>query len=517
MKNQFNFCKILQITLSLALLSSALTNDIAGAKLVVNEKTIRLAIDSFLPLAAKQLKKIDLPDKDLDVDAKICNLKINLSKMSLTLQGITPENLNFSLEQPNIIKLESKGFNGYALLHIELKCGALPQAGYDIRVYIDKLDFEAEIVLDQVRSATDADKMMPSFYIRKINFPAFSFDFTTGSIVEILQPFVKQAIRLYLNTIGIKQIKDNIENLSKKVFAKVIKDLPVYFPIGSFAPFLQDHAVDISLTAPFKVIDKNMIVLNGNGALINLSDPETKTSTVPIPDYLPEGDPEGKDIQIFISEYFIERALYTLNKSEKLKYTITPELLAPISLILNTAFIEPLFSGTVKRYGDNKSVNIKISALDKPDISLNEDITIKSKAKFSVRVFNDHTYEECIVVSCNAHIVLSASLKEHGKISLAIKKLTVSNGHIDNSLIGYPELGQLESFVNISAAIFLPVLNEKHLKEITLPLPDLEGFDISDMTAGVKNRYVEFNASPRAKPKALLFLQEFLEEDDFDF
>jgi hypothetical protein len=469
-----------------------LGNDLAGAKLAVHESSLKVFFDAFLPDIAKLIGHIRVPDQHADVDAGICTLSVNLSGIEIMIGGFQPGNFKISVKQPNRINLVATGLGGRGQLRTDIKCGILPSASDTVIIIVKRLDFQSELALDMVHSKVRG-KFMPIAYITQIGFPVFDFDISmSGSIIGALSNLVKDVIKRYIKGIALKVLGQKILEFSKHAISDPIINLPVYF---EFHEFNKPFADDISLTSPFKVVG-GFMVLNANGAISNPIIPETHNSPFPLPNNLPDGDQTAKGVQVFLSEYFFNTALFTLFKSNYLKYDVTAkDIPDSIPFKLNTNFLDTLFPGIIDKYGKDEPARLHVSAFTQPLVSLKSQVNTKLTAQFSIQI--NGSYEECIVFTSDIDTSTTVAVSEGPKLTAEIKSLNLSNSAVQKSLIPNIDISKLESFVNITAKFIIPMVNAQYLKNINITVPDIKGIKIHKMVASFKDGYCEISINPK--------------------
>jgi hypothetical protein len=469
--------------------------DLAGVKISLNPTSLRLAIDTALPYISSSFKHIQVPDQNLDIDLGICDLSINLSNINIYLNGIVPEHVSTTPTVPNKVVINLAMINGNGGFHVHLKCGILPSADDDVVLTVNRVDSQLVFQVDEVPSPHAADKMMPNVHIVDIEFPVFDFDFDMSGVVGEIAKVAKPAIKSYIQKVAINMLKNNIQGICQSTITDPIKNLPVYVELGGILPIFNGFAVDISVTSGFKATD-SIFDYNSNGDLSNDKQPGTRTSPYPLADYLPDTDTKGKNVQIFLSEYFVNTLLLTLYKSGLLRYTITEDIMPSSIISLDTTTLDPIFTGLVNKYGQSKKVQIAINEITAPLISLNQTITLNLQVQSSIQVDIGVSYESCVVFTSDVVIEARASLAEGGKASGQVLSFKLSNSKVDSTLLPNVNIGTVEEFVNNIALIAMPIINDK-LKLIQINIPVIQDFNISEMVANVNSKYVEVGINPK--------------------
>jgi hypothetical protein len=506
--------KILKTLIIIAfsyLVKDCTPRDPAGAKLTIKQEIITKIQKQFLPPILKQFGEIHVDPQTIVVREKLPSIKLELSNILINLGDIDPQSLDITLEPPNKARVIASNITGSGQFHSDALISDLLPLHDDIKITISRLDAIAEFVMDTVESKTEKGKLMPSVYLDSISIPNFEFDFEIhGSAFGVLATMVKELIKSYIKNSVITNLINNIKETSKKAISEVIEKLPVYADIK--VEGFEDFAVDTSLTSPFRIIN-DYIVAAGNGALINKKIPETNPSPFQMPDYIPDYDAQGKDMQVYLSEYFLNTALNTLFLSKRLHYVIVPEELVPSPpMPIDSTLIDVLFNGVAALHGKGKKIKLGVEATQAPVVSFDNNIGIDAHLKFTILVEHESEYQEAVNFTTHLKASAKVNLEEQGKINVEVLSVSATESIATEAAYNSGVMN-LQSIINLGSKMALQQINDelkKKLKPIELPLI-LEMIDISNSKADLKRGYIEVTVTPELKPKPadeLIYLEK---------
>jgi hypothetical protein len=480
------------ITLSL-ILSTCLCNDQAGVKIAIKQDVIEGFERKLLPLLSDQLKYLAIPDTEMSVDAKIGTLHIYLKNIHFSISNIIPENIIIGFAEPNKLNVHAHQIQGNGHLDVRFKLGFVSETD-SINVKINHLSSDAEITLGVQESTKIKGKMMPTACISNISID-LDFDFDIhGSLIAYIASLVKSRIKDYIYSQIQSEMKQVIMDQTKQIISSLVDQLPVYAPLDD-----NGLALDYSLLSSPKVTN-GYLILNSNGAIVNLNHPESLNPPFVQPTTLPDFDPNGKLMQMFLSDYSINTAINSVFLSNMLDVTIKSEDVPSDSpLQLNTTSLEMLVRGISDVYGKDKKVDLQSKVTTRPDVWMSENfLNGTTVTELSLLVRNDNGTHD---VALRFNTTISGSgdvhVQSQGQISAWIHSLELSNSTLIESQLKEADINHIEIMFNFATKIVLPILNNNYLKKITIKLPEIEGITFNDSTVEIENQYVEMNVTPQ--------------------
>jgi len=484
--------KGLLVILSIFMIIFINSQDRSGVKLALKDDIFYGFEKQYLPLLIEELGKINIPDTHLDVDVGISTLHIVLSQIHFNIANIRAEDIKITLQEPNIVCVKAKNISGNGSLAVHFKLGFLSETDH-VNVQVKSVNIDADAVLTTQESQTVPGKLLPSAYISRINLDV-DFDFhIDGSLVAFVANLVKSVIKKYINEQIHSKLREIIMDESKLVIADIVSQLPVYVPLG-----YKGLAIDYSLLSAPRVSNGYLLV-NSNGAIVNLDSPISKEVSykyIDIPDY----DPLGKSIQMFLSEYSIETAINTLYETHLLDITINPEDVPKESPIqLNTSSLSILITGLSDYYGKDKKVKIYTNVTEIPTFEISDNL-IKAEVVTELTFYallDSGEWDEALKFSTKVLASGDAVVQTQGQISGHIHTLQLSESQLIETKIKDANVKNIEIVFNFSSKLIIPILNENFLKNITIKLPTIEGISFDDSTVEIKGGYLEMNVNPK--------------------
>jgi hypothetical protein len=479
------------LTIIILLVNPAITDNEAGARIGVSQNFITYAEEQFLPDFINTHRVVPVPPQNITDGG----LVLNLSDIELHLGHYNIGDVKLTLVEPNRLHVSAKNLTGDGSFKVTAKYRKLPAVSDNVQIIIQRIDLDAEILIDEIDSDIPGKKM-PNIQITYLNLPVNEFDFNMSGIIGFLAELVKDVIKAF--------VRNNITSIAPFLntqISQMIKQLPVYFDLP--VDPLKDYALDISLTSPFKILANQTFVLSGNGSFVNEHINATKNTQFPVPTMLPYTDPEGKDIQVFLTDYFLNTAFNTLYLSDMIKYNVTQAMIPNTTDIkLNTGLLDIVFNGLAEKYGSDKDAQIMLTATKAPIVELDKDLSLKAGFNFSIqveksKVGNTTIFEEAIAFNSDLGVKADFSLLENGKIESALKSLAVTNSTLYKQSGDYGvSVETLQGLINLGGKIGLSMVNDM-LKNITIDLSKIPKVDISNSTASIKQGYIEVTTSPK--------------------
>jgi hypothetical protein len=512
---------ILQFSIFISLLITVHPTDQAGVRIAVTPNAIKFATSQVLPYLQQHFQTIIIPDTVTQVDTKLCTITISITEISLTFNKFSAANIAIAPIAPNKAEIKLSKIEGSGHFVTGLKCGVLPTDTTHVSFDLQRVDAVSTLDFNKAPSPNDPTKLMPSISLSNTTINTFDFDFDlSGIFIKAIAHIAKQHIKRYIVTMGMMVLQKNIHSISKKYLTDMILNQPIYFPVGDYLPqMFKDFAIDLSLTAGFRAVSRGLLEANFNGAIVNNAIPTTKMTRLPFSQAMPLTDPKGKDIQVLISEYFINRALSTLHQSSVLTYTVTSDLLPPsVPIKLNSDLFDAMFDGIIKRYGRGKDARVVVVTTKEPAISLSDSQTlIQTQISTSIQIAKNGSYEECISFLSDLVIYVEKFAITAGKVTVEIDSVTLSNSKLARTILDKPDVKPVESFLNMTIGMIVPVVNEQLLVDLNTNNLVFKNIDLTDTAVEVESGYISVGVNPKVKAmKKIAFLEEDLNEADTD-
>ena len=472
------------ILISLTLFSSFIhAENEAGTRIAFNEQLISKVIKWGVPQILPKLQDITIPDVSTSVQAGIITIDIRLTEIHVAVNDFKPEDLIVDFQSPDTvaITLQDVKASGHFV-------GTFSWAFIHDSEHVDLIVNKVSLNLGIKMLTREASgKKFPDADFSRFDI-GLDFDFNlSGSaisgFINILKPVIKGALT---DTI-LGTIKSQSSSIMKKIFA----DLPEYYPIQD--PLSLNYAF---LSNP--IVDAEFLILNSYGALVNKNIPETLNPPFEIPTNLPVFDKEGKEIQIYASDYTINSILYTLYLSGLLKIDVKPEIVPEkFPIQLTTSWLRTLIWGLDKVYGKDKKCEVNFNVHSQPEIKFEEKlISVKMPTEMIVNVRKDDaTLEQAIKVDTEFIFDVDFQVIEEGQVSAYIHEMKLQNTTIIETTVPTAKADTMESLINILTLILRPVLNTFVLKKLPIKLPVIQGINFSDSKVTHTSHYVAVNVN----------------------
>jgi hypothetical protein len=476
-----------------------ISGDPSGVRVALKEDLIEGFERKLLPMLLEKLGNLSIGDKSIDLDAGITTLHIFLTNINLHIFNLKPENIKISLGEPDKLNISAREISGDGHLTVRFKLGFVSETD-EVQVKVTRLNIQAETTISMQESPQENGKFVPYAWISGVNIDLdFDFDIR-GSLVAFIARIVKSTIKSYIY----EQLNDKLRNLiieeSRILIPDFINQIPLYVPLGNTG-----LALDYSLLSAPKIKD-GYLLLNSNGAIVNIKYPETKNSPFVVSTNLPEYNENGKSIQMFLSEYSIKTAVNSLFISNMFNVTIYSEDLPSDSPIhLDSTSLESLIPGTVNRYGKGKLLDINAKVSKRPDILIKDgkiNGTLQAEVSIMVRLDNT-TKEEALRFITDIAASGDAHVKKDGQIIAQVHYIKFSNSSIIQTKLEEANIKNIEFIFNFATQLGIPILNNKYLSNINVAIPSIEGITFEDSTVKIPNDYVEININPNFNPELL--------------
>ncbi len=463
--------QIFTIFLSLTLISC----EGAGAKVAINDSTTKSIIKYFAPRINKVITNIHIDDQSF----KVKKIKITLSEINFGISNFSPDLVNVKFLEPDIINIKVKNIKGWGKFKGKFKWAFISNTE---RVNFDLKDLDVDADIKLTNRIKDG-KILPNAIIQKLIFNYdydFSFHGSLAGILNIVKKPIKNAINKNLNKIIQEQSQEGL-NIGLNL-------IPIYIPIND----KKGYAIDYSLISTPK-IRQNYLLFNSYASFINTKIPDTQSKKFPLPENVTDYNINGKQLQVYVSDFVINRALYTFYKTGDLLYLIKPEILPKeLPIKLDTTYLNTIFWGMSDIYGKGKLCDMLISVYSNPKVDLNSKYAhFYLPSNVSINVRGNDT--PAITFTTDVHLELDFQILENINISGYINEMKINNTKIYESKIPSvtPEL--ITGEFDIVFTIIKPFLNSFIKSNLTFPIPSVEGIKFTDMTIQRFENYVAVN------------------------
>lgn len=463
-----------------------------GGLIIAIKRDIILEMEQkYLPNLTQQLGDLKLPDQQLDLDIKLTTIKVNLTNILFQNLKLDPKNVEIVLEEPNILKISASQISGVGSFHLEYSM--MFSYNDTVSLTISNLTINAVNTLGSFNSSHIPGKKLPSAKITDIAID-IDFDFEIkGSPVAWFVTLLKKLIKSSMKTKIQELLQTKATNLSEKLITDYVDGLPFYFPI---LPKKTSLGFDYSLIDD-PIIKDQYLIINSRGAIVDLKHQDAE-SAYEFPDNLPDIDLSGKTVQLILTDYSINTALYSLFISGLLNMTVTPsQIPSSIPMVLNTTVLDFPFQGISKHYGKDKLVRINCKADKAPISSIKMEIANASATgicQIDVETAPD-VYEQALIFNTTLNASGLVNVEQQGKISGQLSSIQMSETKVLFHSFDL-DIHNFEVLFNSLSNIAVPNVNDQFLINKTLTLPTIDGISFSDSILKVHDDAVKIDINP---------------------
>ena len=460
--------QIILFLLSLNLISS---NEGAGAKVAINDNTTNSILKYFAPRINAIITNVKIDDQ---------KIKVWLTEINFGISNFSPDLVNVTFNEPDIINIKVNGIKGWGKFKGKFKWSFISNSE---RVNFDLKDLSVDADL-KLTSKIVNGKILPNSTITKliVNYDYdFKFHGSLAGILNLVKKPIKKAINKNLDKIIVEQSQAGL---------KIGLDLiPIYIPIND----KKGYALDYSLISTPKV-QKKYLLFNSYASFINIKIPDTESKKFPLPENVPDYNINGKQIQVYVSDFVINTALYTFYKTGDLSYLIKPEMLPEqLPIKLDTTYLNTIFWGMSDIYGKGKECEMSISVYSNPKVELNDKFAhFYLPSNISINVRGNYS-SPAILFTTDIHLEVDFQILETIIITGYINEMKINNTKVLETKVPLVTSELIDGEFYVVFGILKPFLNAFIRNNLTFPVPSVEGIKFTDMTIQRFENYVAVN------------------------
>ena len=429
--------------------------DLGGVKVAINEKFISNVIRDFEPDIRKVLEKIRIPDSGglEDGEFGVPNFNMNMIKLEFLNNGIlhlriancTPYfsgayyyKILFFWSHNNF----NADFNDFVLdTKLRIKSKLLPGGGYGP---------DAEFI-----SGPDI---------------SFDLDVSCDGFLHGVISWVINKCQNWVKPFILPKIRDKARDSLKGVLNKFITK----------ANLGNNYWLDFTLVSSIKTQNR-FLELNSYAFFYSEKYKSTQNRNKYPLTPLPSINALGKNLQLYISEYSINSAIYTLlTDSDKV-----------IPIKVNTKILSAMLPGILEKYGE-KQATIILNGSPESKIQISEQfLHVDIPGHFAVKVEGI----ENEVFNCTLDLSLKVNVKvaDGPKISGEIKELSAKIKNINLNTASNSVNSVIEGGLSLIQSTIIPVLNIFIKNNVELKFPSVMGITFTNVTLELKNKYFVVN------------------------
>ena len=425
-----------------------------GVKFIVDQRFIDAAHKKFVEYFRDGLNKIDLPDIG------------PVEEVELRFPNLKPEHIVLKFENNGIFYLKIKDIipriTGTVYYRIVFK--------FHNNVVLELRDFHLEgkikiksKIIENKRYILDAEFISKPTFQFKADLDA---DGIGGSMVA---KWFERGIN-----IGLKLALPRVEQLcnellQKYVISKIPKSVVINTPKAAYN-------LDLTLPSPIN-IRNNFLELNTYALLYYEKDTNTKMyNRYPLTNLPSITKPENQ-LQLYISEYSIKSALYTL-------FSVNRE----IKFELSTKQLDVLIPNIVNEYG-NRMANATIYLFLDPKVNITDKyLDIKTRGSLYIDINGAKQFS--FGGRLELQIKVEAKVVPGPKIS---GKLYQLEGKLSKVYVGNKKQTNINNAFQFIEEVIRPAVNLFIEHNIPFKIPELLGVEFKDLSIEHKDHYLMLN------------------------
>lgn len=501
-KRNILLCFIVSICImQLRVSRSVINEEKAGVKLAIKQDFLDNMKHDFLPGIIKILGNYTLPDQEISLDLKLAKMKIDINNtlISLNISNITEDNFELSFLEPNKINLEIKNISGNVSFDDSFTLSIFKESSH-VSADVLNFDLKMQLELTEVESKQIKGKMLPSLTLQNVDLNLdFTYEISGDFWVNITNnKFIKSLIVKLIKSQLTKMLINTLKGTVNNYISDTIASLPLYIPLDNVFN-KTGLALDYEILSKPKITEGNFLSVNTKGLIVNTNINQTLNPPYELPSDIPDSEEHKKVTELFLSDFSLNGALYTLFLSEMLKFNLDSSLLPKdFPIKLNTTSLDIIFNGLSNVFGIDIPTEISLYALSAPNLNFTEEnIDLKLSFGCDINVLVNET-NKVLAYKLNSSFRANVNLtvEENGSVKANINNLYLQDSQMIETVVPETSINNIENLFNFAASVGAPIINKKYLNNIVIPLPTIYGIKISNSTVYVKDKYVDIHVNP---------------------
>ena len=423
-----------------------------GVRVAINEKFIDAVLQNFLPEIKKLADGVDLPDSGM------------LDRLHFSLPNFSLDKVKLSFTDAGLLNLQING------LSPELKGRATKRIIVKIRksftVTLKNFKFNGNL---RITSKKENGVLVPDVYFNSD--PSINFSVK----LDLGHGLLKKAVAALLSgvaNLAKKFVMPAIKKQLKKLLEDVVSKLPkqINIPINGI-----NYKLDVTLSESGIQLRNKFLEINSNARLYNENKSLTKTKYFPQVTF-PYIRTMGSQLQLYISEYSVSAAIYTLlvSNNQEIKVKVKSKELAmliPDNKFGNEVYI--VFTGT-------------------PDISLQitePSLNINVPGTLSLRTLDN---QSILTLDLKLALKVKASIENGAKVTAAVNDLEFNINSLNLNKLSL-DLSGIKNGINAVKPFLIPLLNDFIDKKMKITFPTVMGIKFTQLSLVHYNHYLQIN------------------------
>ena len=424
-----------------------------GVRVAINEKFIDAILKNFLPEIKKFADGTSLNDSGIldRLYFKIPNFSLDKVKLVFTDSGL----LNIQI---NGLSPELSGRATKKILFVKIR--------KSFTVTLKNFRFNGYLKVGYKR---ENGVLVPDIYFNSDPSINFTFRLSLGhSVLQKIVAGILNGVAGIVKKFVMPTIRKQIKNLLEKVVSGLPKKIKI--PINGI-----DYQLDVTLSESAINLRNKFLEINSNARLYNENIPYTKTKYFPKVTF-PYLTSMGSQLQLYISEYSVQSAIYTIltSNNQEIRKTVKSKDLA--ALIPDNKFgneVNVVFTGTPE-------ISLQIT---EPSLNINLPGTLALR-----------TLDNQNILSLNLKLALKVkvSIQNGGIVSAVVDDLDININSIGINKLT-EDISGITKVIGVVKPILLPLLNDFIAKKMKITFPTVMGIRFTELSLVHKNRYLLVN------------------------
>jgi hypothetical protein len=481
MKTQSSFSIIFLIAL---VCSQAQAAELPGVVLTVTEQAINDFLNTTFSFFNHNDTHVILDQGPLTVST------VNISNVTLTKLHVNPSNQNFlDVTKNNSISFNATGIDVDLTLHVNGK--VLKMFSIDRDAVVSFTGGSISFIADFV--CTDQNVLVPNISNFTLNYDKLSINME-GFSGKFLGLFVNLGMKYYA-----KNIKATIVDQIHEISQDLLKDWLQTQQNPSIPIPNTPLSVNLGFTA-CPLITADYMSFPFDGTVFDSSKLYSQPP-LPEPSTMPTIDPDvaSNSVQLFLSDYFFESAIYAYETSGYLAYTLTPEVAADSNVKLDTTTLSGFVPSILTVYEADQPAQITcIASADDglPAVEMaNGQINIGLPSTCAIQILGfDNSTTDAIVTLSLISVSMDVNVT-NSSLTAQLTTVDVTQTTIKNSTLTGAKPAQVTSLLDTILGESLSAINS-HLLDTGAIINVGPHAKIASVNSSIHTGYFEVTGTP---------------------
>lgn len=461
----------------------------SGLRLVINDEVINIVTPKIIPMINDKLANFTqvIPDQHMSFNLLILKAQIDITNIKFKLNNLTNDNSLIKFGEKNKLLVSLQNITGTGDGNGMLNLGPSHNK-MDFKLFIDKLDINLELEISSIESKKEPGKRLPNINLINIEINIdIDFDISGGILAKMVD-MIKYVVLKPITNLVKSKIPDMLPDVNTQI-EKIISGLPVYFNV------YKTFFLDLSLVSEPKV-SKNNLIVNINGLIGDSNFPETMKSHYDLQELKLIPTTQGKQLQLFVTEYFVNTILYTIFTNGMAKIEVNSDLVKSLGVHVDTSLFDVIFNGFSDVYKKDTEVSLNCKLSDKlPLVKFDNSLFAANfLIKCDVLVNKSEVAMEFIT---NLNVEAKVSIQEKGIIHFELDYVQLNQSTMIQSNVPLADIGYFEQMIDKISNVAIPILNKKVLINLPhVPFDKIPIVNIQESVMYIQNNLLVIEVNP---------------------